>query len=87
MTRHHSRRGACYTRDRAPVTTGMPVEEEKVYLTECMLNLYQVDFETFQGAIKRFGYKVDLNDEHMKEISKEIKCDFKAMAEDRSSPF
>jgi len=77
----------CYSRDKGPNTQGLPPEEEKVYVSECRLNLYSVDYETFQGAIKRFGYKIDLNDEHMKSISKEIKLNFEEMQRDRSSPF
>ena len=46
----------------------MPEEEAAVYLKECELGLLNVEFDTFQGAIKRFGYKIDLNDEHMKKI-------------------
>ncbi len=47
----------------------------------------EVDFETFQGAIKRFGYRIDLNDEHMKSIAREIKLNITEMNEQKGSPF
>ena len=57
-----------------------------MYKSECRLKLNEVNFLTFQGAIKRFGYRIDLNDEHMKSISKEIKLDVVAMNEVANSP-
>ena len=54
---------------------GAPEEENYIYKSECRLRLYEVDFLTFQGAVKRFGYRIDLNAEHMKSISREIKLD------------
>ena len=79
--------GSCVSRDRAPNTDGFPPEETTVYLKECELNLHNVDFETFQGAIKRFGYKIDLNDEHMKKIAPEIRLNVQEMQQMPSSVF
>ena len=79
--------GSCVSRDRAPNTDGFPPEESTVYLKECELNLHNVDFETFQGAIKRFGYKIDLNDEHMKKIAPEIRLNVQEMQQMPSSVF
>ena len=45
----------------------------------------EVDYETFQGAIKRFGYRIDLNDEHMKSIAREIKLSISEMNENKNS--
>jgi hypothetical protein len=72
-------RGACASRDKAATLAGAPPEEEYVYKSECRIKLQDVDFETFQGAIKRFGYRIDLNDEHMKSISREIKLNVEEM--------
>ena len=57
-----------------------------MYKSECRVKLNEVNFLTFQGAIKRFGYRIDLNDEHMKSISKEIKLDVHAMNTLPTSP-
>lgn len=46
----------------------------------------EVDFITFQGAIKRFGYRIDLNDEHMKSIAREIRLNIQEMNDLKSSP-
>lgn len=45
-----------------------------------------MNFLTYQGAVKRFGYRIDLNDEHMKNISKEIKLDVVSMNTIANSP-
>jgi len=39
------------------------------------------------GSIKRFGYYSDLNDEHMKAISKEINLDYSEMSHNEKSVF
>jgi hypothetical protein len=57
----------------------MPDEEATVYLKECEIQLHNVDFESYQGAIKRFGYKIDLNSEHMKKIAPEIRLNVQDM--------
>ena len=54
---------------------------------ESKLQLYKVDFEIFQGAIKRFGYKVDLNDNHMLAIASDLKIDLHEMKNIPTSPF
>jgi hypothetical protein len=66
-------RGACGSREKSIKIEGAPAEENFVYKSECRIRLDEVNFLTFQGAIKRFGYRINLNDEHMKSISKEIK--------------
>jgi hypothetical protein len=67
------RRGLCVQREKTPGVAGAPPEEDYVFKSECRLKLDEVDFETFQGAVKRFGYRTNLNVEHIKSISKEIK--------------
>ena len=79
--------GGCVARDKGPNLDGLPEEEKTVFVSECQLLLNTVDFETFQGAVKRFGYKIDLNDEHMKNISKEIKLDVNEMNSSPQSHF
>ena len=51
------------------------------------MRLNEVNFLTFQGAVKRFGYRIDLNDEHMKSISREIRLNVDAMNTTPNSPF
>lgn len=80
-------RGGCGSRDKVAKLEGAPDEENYVYRSECRLRLNEVNFLTFQGAIKRFGYRTDLNDEHMKNISKEIRLDVVAMNSAANSPF
>lgn len=63
------------------------MEENFVYESECRIRLNEVDFETFQGAVKRFGYRIDLNDEHIKSISREIKLNVAEMNEQKGSPY
>ena len=75
------------SRDRPPVVEGWIEEEAEVYLSECLIKLHCVDFDTFQGAIKRFGYRVDLNDEHIKAISQDIMLDYEAFNQTSSSPY
>ena len=82
-----SYRGVCASRDKAAALAGAPPEEEYVYTSECRIKLQDVDFETFQGAIKRFGYRIDLNDEHMRSISREIRLNFAELNENKNSPF
>ena len=79
-------RGICVSREKSAELSGVPSEEQFVYKTECRLRLNEVEFLTFQGAIKRFGYRINLNDEHMKAISREIKLDIQEMNDQKNSP-
>ena len=68
--------GACYTRDHyTEGMAGSPEDEQVCFQSESLLALNKVDFPTFQGAIKRFGYRIDLNKEHLKSIAPEIRLD------------
>ena len=80
-------RGSCASREKTPLLEGAPDEENYVYASECRLKLHEVSFPVFQGAIKRFGYSIDLNDAHMTSISKEIKLDVKEMNTDNNSAY
>lgn len=77
----------CSSREKDIGIPGAPPEEDFVYKSECRIKLNEVDFETFQGAIKRFGYRTNLNDEHMKSISREIRLNPTEMNETKSSPY
>ena len=65
---------------------GAPSQENFVYKSECRLRLDEVNFLSFQGAIKRFGYRMNLSDSHILSISKEIKLDVHAMNTVSNSP-
>ena len=67
--------GACGSRDRVPTIEGAHAEENFSFNTECLIKLHGVNYETFQAAIKRFGYRMDLNEEHLKSIAPEIRLD------------
>ena len=71
--------GACGSRDRVPVIEGAHAEENFCFKAECALKLHSVEFRTFQSAIKRFGYRMDLNDEHFKSIAAEINLDYESI--------
>ena len=80
--------GVCYERDvYIQVLPDMPDEEEKCYRSECLLGLNKVDFPTFHGAIKRFGYRIDLNAEHLKSIAPEIRLDLDKMKREPRGAF
>ena len=59
--------------------------ERSVLDRELNLGLSKVYFETFEAAVKRYGYTGKLNDEGMNEIAKEINLDFDDMQNDRNS--
>lgn len=77
----------CTTREKIPALTGVPQEEQYVYKSENRLRLREVEYPNFQGAVKRFGYRIDLNDEHMKAIARDIKVDIQEMQEVKNSPY
>ena len=58
-----------------------------MFTSECRLRLNEVSFPVFQGAIKRFGYRIDLNDAHMQSISKEIKLNIQEMNDVKNSAY
>ena len=58
--------GSCFEREKETHIPGIIDEEQAILKAEYLLKLQEVPYETFLGAVKRFGYKSDLNDEHMK---------------------
>lgn len=80
--------GVCASdRNKIPIVEGASDEENFCYRVECEVGLYKVDFEIFQAAIKRFGYRVDLNDEHLRSIAPEINLNIEKMRDDLKSPW
>ena len=79
--------GACVSRDKIPVVEGAHVRENFCYAAECKLGLYRVEFRTFQAAVKRFGYRIDLKESHLRSIAPEIRLDVDAMKDDPKSPW
>ena len=77
--------GACTSRDRVPIIEGATAEEQFCFAAECKLGLQNVEFRSFQAAIKRFGYRMDLNEEHLKAIAPEINLDHERMYADRNN--
>lgn len=79
-------RGGCGSRDKE-IKEDPKELEGYVYKKECELQLKNVSYEVFVGAIKRFGYKNDLNDQHLKAISREIYLDYPEMFNNERSVF
>lgn len=50
------------------------------------LGLSRIYYETYEAAVKRYGYTGKIQDEAISEISKEINLDYKTMTTDRNSP-
>ena len=64
--------GCSESRDRTPVVDGAHEEENFCFAAECAVRLHKVDFRDYQAAIKRFGYRINMTEEHMRQISWEI---------------
>ena len=79
--------GSCMYRDRVPIVEGAHVSENFCYQAECKLGLYKVEFRSFQAAIKRFGYRIDLTESHLRAIAPEIRLNVDAMKADKKSPY
>ena len=52
---------------------------------EARLGLSEINFKDFQFAIKKFGYRIDLNREHMRAIAAEIKLNFDELTDRESA--
>jgi len=79
--------GACGSRDRVPHIDGAHAAENYCYAADCMIKLQSVEFRSFQAAIKRFGYKIDMNEAHLRSISAEINLDVDKMQGDLKSGY
>lgn len=51
------------------------------------MRLREVEYGDFLGAVKRFGYRINLNSEHIKSISKEIRLNVDEMENNKTSPY
>jgi len=58
-----------------------------VYGSETRTQLYSVPYEKFEASIKRFGFSIDLNEEHLKTISPDIRLNHKELTENSKSAF
>lgn len=76
--------GCLESRDRVPVIDGAHADEQFCFEAECMIGLQNIEFRSFQAAIKRFGYCTDLNDDHLKSIAPEINLDIERMYANRT---
>ena len=79
--------GSCVSRDRVPTVEGAHTEENFCYQAECKLGLHRVEFRTYQAAIKRFGYRIDLTESHLRAIASDIRLDVDAMKANPKSPW
>ena len=76
--------GSCTSRDSTPNVYNAPAEENYAFKAEARTMIQACDYDTYQSAIKRFGYRIQLNEEHLKSIANEIKLDVKALSSDNS---
>ena len=79
--------GVCTSRDRVPHIEGAHLAENYCYAADCMLKLQSVEFRSFQAAVKRFGYRIDMNEQHLNSISAEINLDVAKLQSDEKSAY
>lgn len=79
--------GVCASRDKVPLIDGAHEDEQFCYAAECTLNLHSVEYRTFQAAIKRYGYRIDLSEDHLKEIAPDINLSIQKMHGDEASAY
>ena len=65
----------CTTRDRVPIVEGAPDEENFCFRLECGIKLHQIEYRDFQAAIKRFGYRINMTESHLRAIAPELHID------------
>ena len=81
--------GACCSsnREKIYILEGASSDENFCYNAECKLELQKVEFRTFQAAIKRFGYRIQLNEDHLRAIAPEIRLNVDKMLADSNSVY
>ena len=79
--------GCTASRDRTPTIEGANNEENFCFAIECKLKLHNVEFRDYQAAIKRFGYRVNMTEDHMKQIAPELNLNIEQMKENKESPW
>ena len=76
----------CVKRELFPEAgTETECSENILYKNEGKIGLQKVEFIVFQAAIKRFGYRRDLTEEHLRSIAPEIKLNVDQMIHNTSS--
>ena len=79
--------GACGSRDRVPNIEGAHGDEQYCFMVECGIKLQGIEFRSYQAAIKRFGYRINMNIEHLRAIAPEINLDVDKMLGDPKSAY
>ena len=79
--------GSCGSRDRVVRIDGAHEAEQYCYGVECGVKLYNVEFWSYQAAIKRFGYRIDMTTDHIRSIAPEINLDVEKMLTDPKSTY
>ena len=79
--------GSCGSRDRAPHVEGAHDAEQYCYGLECGIKLQGIEFRAYQAAIKRFGYRIDMDVGHIKTIAPDINLDVEKMIGDPKSSY
>ena len=79
--------GCTSSRDSVPFVEGAHAEESFCFAAECGIKIHSVEFREFQAAVKRFGYRIDMTEEHMRAIAPEIHLDVDQMMNDSMSAY
>ena len=79
--------GSCGSRDGVPSIDGAHDAENFCYAADCGIKLRSVEFRAYQAAIKRFGYRINMEMEHLKWIAPEINLDLDKMQHDPESAY
>ena len=77
--------GCSGSRDRIQTVEGAHAEENYCFSGECAIKLHSVEYRTFQAAVKRFGYRINMTEEHMQAIAQDINLDVNKMKNDAKS--
>ena len=76
--------GFCSSKPKEDVIADSP-EELYIQANEARLGLSEINFKDYQFAIKKFGYRIDLNREHMRAIAAEIKLNYDELTDRESA--
>jgi len=76
--------GFCSSKPKEDLIADSP-EELYIQANEARLGLSEINFKDYQFAIKKFGYRIDLNREHMRAISAEIKLNYDELTDRESA--
>lgn len=76
--------GSCSSKPTAALEADS-AQELYIQANEKRLGLSEIPYRDFQFAIKKYGYRIDLNKEHMREIAEEIKLNFDELLDRESA--